>query len=218
MARGRTKGDHDARRIQIAEAACSVFVRLGLNRTTLADIAREMGCTTGVLQHYFADKDELLLFAKNRLFDAAHENARIVAEKATGLDKLRAMIAELLPSDPKTIDSYRLLAMFNGSAVGDPRLVKLQLKRNDSVAILFATLIAQLQEEGLLRKGLNPRLEAAGILALIDGLGDQQVMRSEPWSRNALNQLLDRYIDSLAGPELLARRRRAHKPSNLSRD
>jgi AcrR family transcriptional regulator len=198
LARGRTKGDHNGRRIEIATAACKVFLKLGLARTSLADIAGEMGYTTGVLRHYFSDKDELLLFSKNMLFDGTHERARVVAEGYKGLDKLRAMALEFLPSDAESVDRYRLLAMFNGNAVGDARLTALQHKRNDSHATLFADAIAALQKEEILPKRLDPNFEASGILSLADGLGEQQIMRPKRWTREALRKLMNRYIDSLA--------------------
>lgn len=61
MTRGRAQGDQDAKRAKIAQAACDVILRLGLAQASLAEIAREMGYTTGILRHYFANKEELLL-------------------------------------------------------------------------------------------------------------------------------------------------------------
>jgi AcrR family transcriptional regulator len=208
MARGRIKGDHDTKRAQIAEAACKVFLRHGLAQSSLADIAREMGYTTGVLRHYFADKEELLLYAKNRQFDQIHLSIASVAESGLeGLEKLRASAAELLPSNPDAIDNFRLLAMFNGSAVGDAALTSVQHKRNESHAALFSEMISQLRKQGLLAQDLNPKLEASALLALIDGLAEQQIMRPQPWSRETLTGLLNRHIDSLARPRSTTARR-----------
>jgi AcrR family transcriptional regulator len=89
MGRGRTKGDHNAKRIEISEAACRVFLRRGLERTSLADIAREINSSTGVLRHYFSDKDEMLLYAKNLIFDRWFERASTAAQRHEGLDKIR---------------------------------------------------------------------------------------------------------------------------------
>jgi AcrR family transcriptional regulator len=200
MASGRVKGDHFGKRIQIAEAACTVFLKRGLARTSLADIAREMGYTTGVLRHYFADKDELLLCAKNLLFDRSYERARSAADGCIGLNKLRTMAIEFLPSGPDAIDGYRLLAMFNGNAIGDTRLMRVQHKRNESHSSLLADEIIALQNDGFLPRELNARLEASGILALIDGLAEQVIMRPEALSRHALESLLQRYIECLARP------------------
>ena len=55
--------DHDLRREEVAEAAWRVIGRDGIEGATLREIAREAGFTTGVIQHYFRDRDELLAFA-----------------------------------------------------------------------------------------------------------------------------------------------------------
>jgi AcrR family transcriptional regulator len=204
MTRGRIKGDHEGRRIQIAEAACKVFVLRGLARTSLADIAHEMGCTTGVLRHYFADKDELLFCAKNLLFDRQCDRARRASDGYVGFEKLRAMATELLPFGPKSLDQYRLLAMFNGNAIGNAHLVEIQRKRDERHSLLLADVIKALQRDGIVSKQCDARLEASGILALIDGLAEQAIMRQKPFSRVALTGLLDRHLNSLSRP------RRAH--------
>jgi AcrR family transcriptional regulator len=198
MPRGRKKGDHDAKRVEIADGAYKVFLRLGLERTSLADIAREIGNTTGVLRHYFSDKTDLLLYAKNLLFDRSYVRAKEAADRCDGLEKIRAIMFELLPTRAENVDAYRLLMMFNGSAIGDPHLMKLQAKRNATHAELIAELIEALQQEGVIRKNVKPRLEAAAILALIDGLADQMVMRPNSWSKAEVQSLVDRQLGFLA--------------------
>jgi AcrR family transcriptional regulator len=197
MPQGRKKGDHDAKRIEIADGAYKVYLRLGLERTSLADIAREIGNTTGVLRHYFSDKTHLLLYAKNLLFDRSYVRAKAAAERGNGLGKIRALMLELLPTRPENVDAYRLLMMFNGSAIGDPHLVKLQAKRNANHAELISGLIDTLQKQGIVRKDVKPRLEAGAILALIDGLADQMVMRANLWSKADVETLVDRQLGFL---------------------
>jgi len=204
MPRGRTKGDHEAKRAEIAEAACQVILRLGIAQTSLSEISREMGYTTGILRHYFADKEELLLYAKNLFFDRSFERARAAAIRHDGIEKLRAMAISLLPTDTESVDRYRLLATFNGHAIGNSRLMKLQQKRNVRHWHVFEEVITALIESGDLPAQLNPRLEACGILAMIDGLADQVIMEPGAWSTNELVPLLSRYIESLRKPASLA--------------
>jgi AcrR family transcriptional regulator len=204
--RGRTKGDHDSKREQIAEAACKVFLRRGLTRTSLGDIAREMGNSTGILRHYFADKEDLLLYVKNLLLDRLREKATLVAIGYDGLAKLRAIAIELLPSDSESIDGFRLLAMFNGSAIGVSRLMKLQHRRNERHIADLSVVIAALQSERVIADDLDATVEASSILALIDGMGEQQIMRPVPWTRATLTSLMNRYIDGLAKPKRSRRR------------
>ncbi|MBW0103982.1 TetR/AcrR family transcriptional regulator, partial [Pseudonocardia sp. KRD291] len=52
--------DHDQRREEILDAAIRVIGTVGIDHATTRAIARESGYSTGVLSHYFEDKDELL--------------------------------------------------------------------------------------------------------------------------------------------------------------
>ncbi len=193
----RTQGDYDAKRVEIAKAACKAILRLGLGGTGLADIAREMGYTTGVLRHYFENKDELLLFTKNLFFDRAYKCARDAGQAYEGIERLRVMALELLPRDSASIDRWRLLAAFNGRAIGDPELMKRQHNRNGLFWALFSGEIVALQKSGMLPSGLDPELEACGIVGFIDGLADQVIMKPSSWPYAALAALMNRYIDGL---------------------
>ena len=52
--------DHEVRRQELVEAAWRVINRIGLERTTIREIATESGCSTGALAHYFRTKDDIL--------------------------------------------------------------------------------------------------------------------------------------------------------------
>ena len=49
------------RRKQLVSAAISVIHEDGFARATVARIARRAGVSSGIVHHYFADKDDLLL-------------------------------------------------------------------------------------------------------------------------------------------------------------
>ena len=66
--------------------------RHGIAHTSIRNIAEESGWTRGVLQLYFRDKDELMLFAFELACDHALEvNGRGVGD-ATGLEIVRRML------------------------------------------------------------------------------------------------------------------------------
>jgi len=85
---------HHERREHIAEAAWRVIEREGIAKLNLREIAREGGYTTGVLSHYFRDKQELLAYALGLVVDRQAERVLRVAQV-----DLRAALAELLPLD-----------------------------------------------------------------------------------------------------------------------
>jgi AcrR family transcriptional regulator len=57
------ESDHDERRRAIAQVAMGLIAREGLEAATVRRIAAEVGFSTTIVTHYFADKHELLLWA-----------------------------------------------------------------------------------------------------------------------------------------------------------
>jgi AcrR family transcriptional regulator len=55
------------RRQQLVEAAISVIHEQGFDRATVARIARRAGVSSGMVHHYFKDKDELLFATMRHL-------------------------------------------------------------------------------------------------------------------------------------------------------
>src|SRR5687768_18532842 len=56
------------RQTEIVDATIRVIARDGLAGASLRAIAREIGYTSGVLMHYFRDKEELLVSAAEAVF------------------------------------------------------------------------------------------------------------------------------------------------------
>src|SRR5689334_21892522 len=90
----------DTARQEVARATWAVVEREGLSGASMREIAREAGCTTGVLTHHFRDKDELMLFAFSLAAESAADRMREQARSTT--DPRRALIAvleEVIPLD-----------------------------------------------------------------------------------------------------------------------
>ena len=198
MAAGRKKGDHDARRIQIAEATCRVILRMGVERAGIAEIAREMGCSTGVVMHYHASKAELLLFAKNLLFDTVYDRVAQARQGPAVIDTLVAMGREMLPLDAAAVERWRVLTAFNGLAIGNPDLMKLQAKRDLRFTKIFSDAIRELQQAGVLSSKVDALTEGRGIAALADGISGEVVMSPGTWKARQSLAFMERHIRMLA--------------------
>ena len=195
----RQTGNHGAKRIEIADAACKAILKTGLERTSLNDIARELGFTTGVLRHYFQDKEDLLRFTKNQLFDQMFQRMRAAAERETGMNRLVAMALENLPTTRQSIDMWRLLAAFNGRAVGNPNLMRLQQRRYARGASTYISEIERLQAAGEISAKLDPNLEGTGICAFVEGLAMQIILAPRSHSIEGWKALVTRYIHRTIG-------------------
>ncbi|MEL6553807.1 MAG: helix-turn-helix domain-containing protein, partial [Cyanobacteria bacterium J06621_11] len=81
-------GTQKDRRLEVSEAAWRVIVREGLDRTSMRAIAQEMNCTTGVVMHYFRNKQELTLFALNQVTEKLQLAMQAETASVSGVERL----------------------------------------------------------------------------------------------------------------------------------
>lgn len=191
--------DHAERRVQIAEALVRVAGRRGLHTVGMRDVAAEAGVSLRLVQYYFETKEKLLLFGLERLAEKFGErvSARV---RATGDDRdpravIEALLMAALPTDDESrtfhqlFTSYAVLAMTDQTLAAQPFI-----KHPDAAEDAVTGLLRQAQEADLLQPGVDPRLEAAGLLAMSAGLGTGILVgqRSPESAVEALEYHLDR--------------------------
>jgi AcrR family transcriptional regulator len=112
--------DWDARRDEILSATWRVIARDGIARPTIRAIAREAGCSRGILAHYFDDKADILGSAL--VMSHRRVVARMEARAAglTGLAALRVIMLEALPLDGERDLEAQIEISFWGRALGNP--------------------------------------------------------------------------------------------------
>ena len=88
--------DHDQRREELLEAVWRVIARDGMEGTTIRAIAKETGWSTGVLAHYFGDKDDIISSALRLAYMWARWTVRkglAVSEEAeVDLERLHCLL------------------------------------------------------------------------------------------------------------------------------
>jgi AcrR family transcriptional regulator len=188
------KVDHQERRTLIADALMRVASDRGLEAVSLRHVAAEAGVSAGMVQHYFATKDEMMAFAMAVVRDRSQARVteavtRLGAEPAPRL-LLRTLIAALLPLDAQSGDDARVALAFLAYTAVRPAAA--DGMREDTGQLL--AFIA----------GLLPVPDAAeaagGLLALMEGLGIYLLSRQYT-AAQALS-VLDAQLDRLfpAGP------------------
>ena len=166
------KVDHDQRRRNIVEALLRITSAQGLDAISLREVAHEAGVSMGAVQHYFATKDDMLLFALHQWLRlsvhdrfTARVESRIAAEATESPTAvLRAIAAEYLPHDEATRAEVRISVAFLSRAAVEPALAPY-------IAAAFAGFTRSMhdlfQNTGLSR---DPAAEAQRLAALLDGL------------------------------------------------
>jgi AcrR family transcriptional regulator len=185
------------RRIEVAEAAWRVIIREGLDRTSIRAIAQELGCSTGVITHYFRDKDELTLFALERVFENLLEDMKAYTDEWQGIERLEQMLFSALPFEARGIAGWQVWIAFLGYAIGRENLVQEHRKRYDFLRELIYQELTNLQAAKIIRADLDLTLEANALVALVDGIGTSMVINSEQFHPDQQRYLVQRQIKTL---------------------
>jgi AcrR family transcriptional regulator len=83
--------DHQRRRQDLAQLTVEVISAVGIENTTIREIARRGGLSIGVLTHYFASKDELIAFTFRSVTEQSFaELDQLAASHQPGLARLEA--------------------------------------------------------------------------------------------------------------------------------
>jgi AcrR family transcriptional regulator len=191
---------YDDRRNEVAKAAWQVIVRDGLDRTSMRAIAQELGASTGVVTHYFRDKEALILFALERVFEHVLADMKIAAQGQPGIDGLAQMICTALPLEMSDKDDWKVWVAFLGYSIGREHLVQEHRKRHDLLRQIIAQELADLQAANLIRADIDLMLEANAIVALVDGIGTGSVIYPEQFSAEQQKYLVRRHINVLLIP------------------
>jgi AcrR family transcriptional regulator len=192
-------GSPEDRKQAIARATCRAIIERGLHRMNMRDIARALGTTTGPLQHYFASKEELLLYTKDLLIDEMLNNAREAGERLRGAARLRVVCKCLLPLTESARMAWLVLTAFNGRAIGDTELTAIQMSRYTKCRQFFDEELAIAKEDGVLERSLDTGLEAIALASFVDGLAVQLLFLSKREAKRAKDELVRRYLERSFG-------------------
>jgi AcrR family transcriptional regulator len=188
---------YDDRRIEVTQAAWRVIVRDGLDRTSMRAIAQELGSSTGVVTHYFRDKEDLILFALEQVFENALEHMQACGKGRQGLDRLEQMIFSALPLEDTDKADWKIWIAFLGYSIGREHLVQEHRNRYDRLRKILRQELADLQAAKLIRADLDLTLEANALITLVDGIGTGAVICPEQFSAEQQQYLVHRHINAL---------------------
>ncbi len=165
------KVDWEERRAELAEAVWRTIAHRGLENTSIRNIAEETHWTRGVLQRYFRDKDELMLFAYELASDhAVSVNVRAVGD-ARRLEALRRRLIAYARPDAEQRQVMEVLSAFAVHARTQPELTAAIRHRYGEWVGVTQAIFRDLDAQGVLREGLDLEHTAVEYLAFATGLG-----------------------------------------------
>ncbi len=167
--------DRGERRELLTDALMRLAAARGLEAVSLRHVAAEAGVSTGMVQHYFRTKDEMMTFALGMVMDRIRRRSEALTAPATPREIVRGLLLQVLPLDePRRLENHVMLAFLAYSAVKPALATGLR----QAVAEMRVFLAGQLRAAGVV--GVDSERAAAGLLALADGLGLQLLSLQYP--------------------------------------
>ncbi|GII51792.1 TetR family transcriptional regulator [Planotetraspora thailandica] len=189
--------NHEERRDEVVEATRRIILRDGLEAATTRAIAKEAGYSNGVLTHYFADKDDILVSA----LEASH---RRIAERLarrlsgrSGVDALREVLIDNVPLDDERAAETGLEIGFWGRSLTSPGLLEVQRREAADLRYLVGSLLRAAAEAGQIRTDEDLDDVAERLLALVDGLSVHRLLYPDRLTGERLERLILGELDRL---------------------
>ncbi len=169
----------------MARAFQRLLAAEGLPRVTFARVAAEAGISVGLIQHYFANKDELLRFSYEDCLrtSATRVQARIRAGEAAAEPisaMLLASLTELLPLDAERTREFRVERNLWLLSLHNPDLAAVAGQATDDLHARIATAIENGKECGEVRPETDSPAAASMILATARGCADSLSLQPSP--------------------------------------
>ncbi|WP_294912310.1 transcriptional regulator BetI [Tatumella sp. UBA2305] len=184
-------GMQPIRRRQLIDATLETINEVGLHYATIAQIAKRAGVSTGIISHYFGDKNGLLE-ATMRDITTQLRTAILSRLKRLPATETRARLEAIVDGnfDETQLHSAAMKAWldFWASSMHHPMLNRLQVA---SSRRLLSTLIAEFRRE-LPRD--QARIAGYGLSALIDGLWLRAALSGQPFDPRLAKTLTTRFI------------------------
>lgn len=166
------KVDHRQRRALIADALMRVAAERGLEAISLRQVAAEAGVTSGMVQHYFRNKDEMVVFAMEMVKESisARMSAADSSEGGTGVELVRTLLVQLLPLDEERRTEGRVALAFMAYAAAHPEVGAAVRADNAYLRKIITERIHDGQMAQEVHSGHDPECAATALMALVEGL------------------------------------------------
>jgi AcrR family transcriptional regulator len=158
-------------RERIVDIASAVVAAEGLHGASFRAIAAAAGVSTGLITHYFEDKQELMVAVLRRNNELAAKRVRGATATGTASERLRAAVEAVLPLDPTRRREWQVwVAMWGEASLGGELAAGFRAGWT-GLRRIFRDLLQQACREGELRAHIDVPYEADRLVTMLAGLG-----------------------------------------------
>lgn len=190
--------DHDERREELLAAVWRILARDGIEGATLRAIAAETGWSSGVLQHYFRSKHDIIVSAHELAYARAGERIERRIASLRGIDALRAALHEALPLDEERLLEARIEVSAWNLAANDPDFAALRHAGVRRWWEQLRTLVADARQVPA-ESPEEDDFVAHELLMLVDALSVEAVLLPDLTTPERQKQLTERVLARIDG-------------------
>ncbi|MGW0035511.1 TetR/AcrR family transcriptional regulator [Gordonia sp. NPDC003376] len=168
--------DHEQRRAELLTVVWRVIARDGLDGVTMRSLSAETGWSSGVLQHYFSGKRDIVVSAHRLAYERAGERIEARIRGLRARDALRVALLEALPLDEERLVEARVEVSAWSLAMNDPEFLAIREESLQAWRSLLVDIIAAARANGDVHSPMTDDLLAHEVLALVDAMSVQAVL------------------------------------------
>jgi len=171
----RTKEDARQTRVRIIAAARAMFVRRGVSRTSLEQVARAAGVTRGAIYWHFANKTELFYAMREQVSLPMVDRIGLTLQPGgddplEDIERLLREIVQTMERDACARQTFRIIA-FKCEYVSElERELRNQARGHAELYARLVQAYRSAKRSGALRARLTPELAALETCAFLSGL------------------------------------------------
>jgi AcrR family transcriptional regulator len=190
--------DHDARREELVEATWRVIARAGIAGATMREIAREAGVSTGILAHYFGDKEDLLAFALRLMHRRVYERIHARTQALVGLAAVRVIMLEALPLDQERVLEAQIEMNFLSLALGNEPLRELSNREFERFWDELHHRVSEAQKLGEISTSLDAGWICHQLIILVEGISLEAVLYPARVRPDQQIEILDHFLEQVS--------------------
>lgn len=190
--------DHDARREELVEATWRVIARTGMVGATMREIAREANVSTGLLAHYFSDKEDLLAFALRLSHRRVYERIHARTQGVVGLPALRVIMLEALPLDETRLLEAQIEMTFLALAMGNESLRDLQNREFERFWDELHHRVSEAQTLGEISATLDADWITHQLIILVEGISLEAVLYPARVTPDEQGEILEHFLEQVS--------------------
>ena len=200
MLEPRQDRSHESTR-RLLDAAAELVAEGGAGRATLAAIGARAGYSRGLVSTRFGSKENLLWALVQRSTDEWFSELRAPASSGSGLERLLALIELIAAHAEREPQALRVLERLIFEASGDPALRERFVASQRLMERDVASLVRRGIGDGSIRPGVDPRVEAALLVAALRGITYQWFLYPEEVELVGLHRALAARLEERIGVE-----------------